>query len=88
MWKDAKKADEASSILGITANKLKELELIDSIIEEPQGGAHTNHEEIATKLKKTLKDNLKKLQQLSTEELLENRLKRIMKYGKFEETSS
>lgn len=86
LWKDAKKADVAAGILGITANKLKSLGLIDSVITEPQGGAHTNHAEIMTKLKKNLRDNLKKLQEYPIEDLLERRLKRIMSYGKFEET--
>jgi acetyl-CoA carboxylase carboxyl transferase subunit alpha len=73
LWKDAKKANIAADTLGITAPKLKSLGLIDNIIIEPQGGAHTHHVEIITKLKKTLRDNLKKLQEYSIDDLLERR---------------
>lgn len=83
LWKDASKASTAAEILGITANKLKSLNLIDSVINEPLGGAHANHEEMITKMKKTLKDNLKKLMDIPAQELLERRFERIMNYGTY-----
>src|SRR3990167_11289264 len=46
LWKDSTKANIAAEILGITASKLKTLGLIDNIINEPQGGAHSNHNEM------------------------------------------
>ena len=84
LWKDATKAGLAAEILGITAHKLKSLNLIDSVITEPKGAAHFHHQEIMVKIKKTLRDNLKKLKEYSKDELLERRLNRIMNYGKFD----
>lgn len=83
LWKDATKANQAAEILGITADRLKGLGLIDSIINEPLGGAHSNHEEMMTKMKRSLKDHLKKLKELHKEQLIERRFERIMSYGKF-----
>ncbi len=83
LWKDATKANQAAEILGITADRLKGLGLIDSIINEPLGGAHSNHEEMMTKMKRSLKDHLKKLKELNKEQLIERRFERIMSYGKF-----
>ncbi len=85
LWKDASRASNAAEILGITAAKLKSLNLVDTVISEPLGGAHSNHEEIMSKMKKTLKDNLKKLQNIPEDELLERRFERIMNYGKYTE---
>jgi acetyl-CoA carboxylase carboxyl transferase subunit alpha len=85
LWKDASKASAAAEILGITAAKLKSLNLIDNVITEPLGGAHVNHEEIMVKMKKTLKDNLKKLQNIPEDELLDRRFERIMNYGTYTE---
>ena len=85
LWKDVAKASTAAEILGITANKLKGLGLIDSIISEPDGGAHTNHSEIMHKMKAIIKSNLKKLQEFSIDELLVRRFDRLMSYGKFKE---
>lgn len=85
LWKDASKASTASEILGITASKLKALNLIDYVIPEPRGAAHSNHAEMMTKMKKVLKENLKKLQEYNMDELLERRLERIMNYGTFED---
>lgn len=85
LWKDATKANAAAEILGITSSKLKTLGLIDSIITEPQGGAHSNHNEMMSKMKTALKNNLKKLQELDMDKLLERRFKRIMNYGKFKD---
>jgi acetyl-CoA carboxylase carboxyl transferase subunit alpha len=83
LWKDATKANQAAEILGITADRLKGLGLIDSVVNEPLGGAHANHGEMMTKLKRNLKDSLKKLSEFSGDELLARRFERIMAYGKF-----
>jgi acetyl-CoA carboxylase carboxyl transferase subunit alpha len=85
LWKDATKANIAAEILGITANRLKTLGLIDNIINEPQGGAHANQSEMMNKMKRTLRDNLKKLQDIPLPDLLTRRFDRLMSYGKFKE---
>ncbi len=86
LWKDSTKASMAAEILGITAHKLKSLNLVDNVINEPKGAAHFHHPEIMIKIKKTLRDNLKKLKEYSKDELIERRLNRIMSYGKFDVT--
>jgi acetyl-CoA carboxylase carboxyl transferase subunit alpha len=85
LWKNAAKAADAAAILGITAQKLKSLGLIDAIINEPLGGAHIAHDEMMNKMKHSIKHSLKKLQDLPEEKLLTRRFERIMSYGKFNE---
>ena len=83
LWKDATKANQAAEILGITANRLKTLALIDSIISEPLGGAHSNHSEMMTRMKHHLSTNLKTLQEFDMQSLVNRRFERIMDYGTF-----
>ncbi|MFX3668567.1 acetyl-CoA carboxylase carboxyl transferase subunit alpha, partial [Streptococcus suis] len=58
LWKSADKAPLAAEAMGITANRLKELKLIDNIIAEPLGGAHRNVAQMAIKLKERLLSDL------------------------------
>ena len=71
--------------MGITAQRLKTLGLIDKIINEPLGGAHRDHAAMAQNLKKALQDSLKQLSGLSTAELLATRYERLMSYGRYKE---
>ncbi|MCD9538269.1 acetyl-CoA carboxylase carboxyl transferase subunit alpha [Photobacterium carnosum] len=81
LWRDADKAPQAADAMGLTAPRLKELELIDNIIEEPLGGAHRNMPLMANSLKAQIKATLEELEQLDTEALLERRYQRLMSYG-------
>ena len=63
LWKDAKMADKAADILGITSERLLNLGLIDSIIDEPIGGAHRDRNVIYKTIKNSIKSNLETLQQ-------------------------
>lgn len=81
LWKSAEKASTAAEVMGLTASRLKELNLIDSIVQEPLGGAHRNYLEIAENLKLRLKEDLSELDGLSKEELLNRRYERLMSYG-------
>jgi acetyl-CoA carboxylase carboxyl transferase subunit alpha len=85
LWKSADKAPEAAEIMGITAHRLKSLDLIDMIINEPSGGAHRDHSATMQAVRKALQDSLKLLQDYSIETLLEKRFERLMGYGKFKE---
>ena len=85
LWKSAEKAPEAAETLGITANRLKTLGLIDKIIAEPLGGAHRDPTAAAQSLKKSLQDGLRQLAGKSVSELVEMRFERLMGYGKFKE---
>ncbi|MCL9668283.1 acetyl-CoA carboxylase carboxyl transferase subunit alpha [Rosenbergiella epipactidis] len=81
LWKSADKAPLAAEAMGITADRLLELELIDSVIPEPLGGAHRHPKEMAAALKEQLLTDLAELDELSTEELLDRRYERLMSYG-------
>ncbi|MBC7002877.1 acetyl-CoA carboxylase carboxyl transferase subunit alpha [Photobacterium sp. BZF1] len=81
LWRDSDKAPQAAEAMGMTADRLKELELIDNIIEEPLGGAHRNVVEMSGSLKKQILATLEELDQLDTEALLERRYQRLMSYG-------
>ena len=85
LWKSAEKAPEAAETMGITAQRLKTLGLIDKIVSEPLGGAHRDHPAMAQNLKKALQDALKQLSGLSTADLLATRYERLMSYGRFKE---
>jgi acetyl-CoA carboxylase carboxyl transferase subunit alpha len=81
LWKTAEKASIAADAMGITAERLKELELIDNIVEEPLGGAHRDVDQMAAELKQAIKTDLTSLEALSKEELIENRYDRLMSFG-------
>jgi acetyl-CoA carboxylase carboxyl transferase subunit alpha len=83
LWKTAAKAPEAAAIMGITATRLKELDIVDGIITEPFGGAHRYHAEAAQALKKAVNTELAKLQKLSVETLLTQRYEKLMRFGRF-----
>lgn len=81
LWKKADKASTAAEVMGLTADRLKKLSLIDSIVEEPLGGAHRNVEQMAENLKTQIKTDLEELALLGQEELLDRRYQRLMSYG-------
>lgn len=82
LWKSAEKAKEAAEALNLTADRLKDLNLIDTLIEEPLGGAHRNVDAIAHSIKEALLANLAVLSAKSTEVLLAERYQRWLDYGK------
>ncbi|MEE9325902.1 MAG: acetyl-CoA carboxylase carboxyl transferase subunit alpha [Cocleimonas sp.] len=84
LWKDAAKAPDAAEALGITADKLSKLTLIDRIIQEPLGGAHRDYDAIAVSIREALQSSLRELRALNTDQLLEKRYQRLMGFGKFD----
>lgn len=81
LWKSAEKASTAAEVMGLTAPRLKELELIDNIVPEPLGGAHRNFDEMAANLKQRLLEDLADLEPLDAESLTDRRYQRLMNYG-------
>ena len=81
LWKTAEKAPAAAEAMGITAKRIKELELIDSIVEEPLGGAHRDMDQMAAFLKQALKSDLAELDKMSKDELIESRYDKLMSFG-------
>jgi acetyl-CoA carboxylase carboxyl transferase subunit alpha len=87
LWKSADMAPEAAETLGITANRLKTLGLVDKVVPEPLGGAHRDPQAAAQSLKKALAEAFRQLRSLRPKQLVEERLERLMSYGKFKEAA-
>jgi len=85
LWKSAEKASDAAEALGITSNRLKELELVDEVIEEPLGGAHRDVDAAGRSIASALQSALENLDNVSVEDLVESRYTRLMAYGQFSE---
>ncbi len=89
LWKSASEAPRAAEALGLTADRLKELGLVDRVITEPLGGAHRDWQLMSINLKKAMTDELRKLTKLSREELITRRHERLNSFGRFSvETAS
>jgi acetyl-CoA carboxylase carboxyl transferase subunit alpha len=86
LWKSADKAEAAAEALGLTAERLAELDLVDEIIKEPLGGAHRDLESMSEALKTTLLKHLTDVQAMPTDKLVELRNQRIRRMGRFRET--
>ncbi|HWP20169.1 MAG TPA: acetyl-CoA carboxylase carboxyltransferase subunit alpha [Burkholderiaceae bacterium] len=86
LWKTADRASDAAEALGITAHRLKALGLIDKIVNEPVGGAHRDHKQMAAYLKRALSDSLRQVADLRTKELLQRRYERLQSYGRYTDT--
>ena len=85
LWKSAEHAPEAAETLGITAARLKQLGLIDKVVNEPLGGAHRDHAAMMATLKKALVETLRNLQEQPLDSMIEAREDKILGYGKFKE---
>ena len=81
LWRTAEKAPEAAEAMGITAERLRELGIVDEIINEPLGGAHRDPGSMAASLRDKLNAQLDMLQGLDTDSLLTRRYERLMSYG-------
>ena len=85
LWKSADKASDAAEAMGITAERLKELELIDTVIPEPLGGAHRDPVAMARSLKRVLSESVEALTQMPVDRLLEQRYERLSRFGNYQE---
>ena len=83
LWKTAEKAPEAAAALGITADRLHKLGLVDNVIKEPLGGAHRDYAELMKTVKTTLEQQITQAQGMRLDDLLSRRFDRIMNYGQF-----
>jgi acetyl-CoA carboxylase carboxyl transferase subunit alpha len=85
LWKDQTKRAEAAEAMRLTAPDLLDLRVVDSVIPEPMGGAHTDHEETARRVGDTLEDALEELEELTPDELVAQRYRRFRSLGVYEE---
>ncbi len=87
LWKDASKASQAAAVLKMTSHDLKNLGIIDQILSEPVGGAHSDPIKTAQILKSALLDNLDELGRLTAAERRQLRYEKFRKMGVFTEVS-
>ena len=83
LWKDSTRADEAATALKVTAPDLLQLGVVDSVVAEPAGGAHQDHDDAARRLDAALWQNLVPLENMTRDELVEDRYRRFRALGAF-----
>jgi acetyl-CoA carboxylase carboxyl transferase subunit alpha len=81
IWRTAEKAPDAAEAMKVSAKELKNLKIIDEIIEEPLGGAHRDYDLISSSIKDSLIRNLSTLNNMSLDQLLDRRYKRLQEVG-------
>lgn len=87
LWRNSDKAEEAAAAMGLTAERLHELGIVDEIIPEPLGGAHRNYDQAAETLRQSLLRKLDELQGMDTTALTERRYERLLAYGNVQEAA-
>jgi len=85
LFKSAEKAADAAEAMGITSRRLKDLDLIDRVVDEPLGGAHRDMGASVSTLKQVLQEELSELEAIDPEKLIEMRYKRLQGFGQFRE---
>ena len=83
LWKSHDYADRAARSLRLTSKHLKELGAIDDVIEEPLGGAHRDHYQMASRLKMYLLKQIRELSEKTPEQLVEERYEKFRRIGQF-----
>ena len=85
LWRSWEHKETAAEALKLTADNMKELKIIDTIIKEPLGGAHRNKKETYKIVGKAILDTFNELNKLSPEELVEKRIDKYVQMGEFKE---
>jgi len=88
LWKSADKKEAAADAMGLTADRLQKLGLVDEVLKEPLGGAHRDPEATAALLKACVLEQLDELGSLSTEALLAQRERRLAGFGVFTDSKT
>lgn len=81
IWKSSDYAPDAAQAMGVTSAVLQDLGIVDATIEEPLGGAHRNVDLMAERVREHIITELKRLEEMPLEEMLEKRYQRLMSYG-------
>ncbi|MFJ3447758.1 acetyl-CoA carboxylase carboxyl transferase subunit alpha [Pseudomonas sichuanensis] len=81
LWKTADRAADAAEAMGVTADRLKSLNIVDKVIQEPLGGAHRDPAKISASIRADLIEQLDMLGKLDNDALLKRRYDRLMSYG-------
>ncbi|MDX1587067.1 MAG: acetyl-CoA carboxylase carboxyltransferase subunit alpha [Balneolaceae bacterium] len=87
LWKTWDYKEQAAAVLKLTAEDLKELNVIDGIIKEPLGGAHRDPDKSAQAVKKQILESLKRLKKQKPDKLVENRIQKYSAMGEWAKAS-
>ena len=82
LWRDPSKSLEAAEAMKLTSQELLKLGIIDEIIKEPTGGAHRDNDQTANDIKASILKNLKKFENLSGDEILDQRKRKFLQIGR------
>ncbi len=85
LWKSAEKAEEAAEAMRITASSLNEFGLVDEVLPEPLGAAHRDPGAMAEVVRNALEKHLADMDKLDTDQLLEQRQRRLAGFGRYKE---
>jgi acetyl-CoA carboxylase carboxyl transferase subunit alpha len=85
LWKDRRHAPEAAEALKLTADDLMRLGVVDEVVQEPEGGAHRDHDLAAAHLGSAIRRNLERFTSMSIDELLQHRYDKFRQLGNFAE---
>ena len=85
LYKDASKANLAAESLKLTSTHLKKEGMVDVIIKEPLGGIHRDTDQAKVLLRAALKQQIEKIEKISTEKLLQNRQEKLLGFGRFKD---
>jgi acetyl-CoA carboxylase carboxyl transferase subunit alpha len=83
LWKDSSQADRAATSLRLTAEDLLKEEIVDVIVEEPESGAHVDHDAAAQMLDVVLKERLMRILNVPHQQRIAERYRKLQKYGKW-----
>ncbi|MFG0268173.1 MAG: acetyl-CoA carboxylase carboxyltransferase subunit alpha [Rhodopirellula sp. JB055] len=87
LWKSHEHAPKAAAALRFTSDHLLRLGVVDDVLEEPLGGAHRDHHQMATRMKTYLSRQLSELEEMPVDQLLEQRYEKFRRLGVFLEES-
>lgn len=88
LWKSHEHAPKAAAALRFTSSDLSKFGIVDDVLDEPLGGAHRDHHQMATRLKTYLSRTLADLEQMSIDEMLEARYEKFRRIGEFLDEST
>ena len=83
LFRDASRAEEAADSMMVTAKDLKEFGIADTILPEPEGGAHLDYDQAASILKQALIDSILELNKIEPENRILNRIEKFEKMGRW-----
>jgi acetyl-CoA carboxylase carboxyl transferase subunit alpha len=81
LWRSADKKDLAAEAMGVSAERIAKLGVVDEVIKEPLGGAHRDPQAMAESVRNSITRHLDELQSKSIEQLMETRAQRLRNYG-------